>query len=31
VTIEDMLKAFENMEACFDERELGLASLKVGL
>ena len=26
-----MLKAFKDMEACFDERELGLASLKVGL
>ncbi|XP_057965734.1 protein KINESIN LIGHT CHAIN-RELATED 1 [Malania oleifera] len=27
----EMLKAFEDMEAAFDERELGLASLKVGL
>ncbi|CAK7346424.1 unnamed protein product [Dovyalis caffra] len=31
VTIEGMLKAFKDMEACFDERELGLALLKVGL
>ncbi|MBA0686258.1 hypothetical protein Goari_013869 [Gossypium aridum] len=26
-----MLRAFKDMEACFDERELGLASLKIGL
>ncbi|MBA0861058.1 hypothetical protein Goshw_023987, partial [Gossypium schwendimanii] len=26
-----MLRAFKEMEACFDERELGLASLKIGL
>ncbi|XWS36410.1 hypothetical protein CRYUN_Cryun20dG0083300 [Craigia yunnanensis] len=30
-TAEEMLRAFKDMEACFDERELGLASLKVGL
>ncbi|KAL4362288.1 hypothetical protein GQ457_04G027260 [Hibiscus cannabinus] len=30
-TSEEMLKAFKDMEACFDERELGLASLKIGL
>ncbi|QCE06421.1 protein KINESIN LIGHT CHAIN-RELATED 1 [Vigna unguiculata] len=30
-TTEEMLKAFSNMEAVFDERELGLASLKIGL
>lgn len=30
-TSEEMLKAFKNMESAFDERELGLASLKVGL
>ncbi|KAE8692194.1 RING-H2 finger protein ATL16-like [Hibiscus syriacus] len=30
-TSEEMLKAFKDMEACFDERDLGLASLKVGL
>lgn len=30
-TAEEMLKAFKKMEASFDERELGLASLKVGL
>ncbi|RDY01179.1 Protein KINESIN LIGHT CHAIN-RELATED 1, partial [Mucuna pruriens] len=30
-TSEEMLKAFSNMEGVFDERELGLASLKIGL
>ncbi|XP_014511176.1 protein KINESIN LIGHT CHAIN-RELATED 2 [Vigna radiata var. radiata] len=30
-TTEEMLKAFGNMEEVFDERELGLASLKIGL
>ncbi|KAK2989505.1 hypothetical protein RJ640_019604 [Escallonia rubra] len=30
-TAEDMLYAFKEMEASFDERELGLASLKIGL
>ncbi|KAE8721031.1 hyoscyamine 6-dioxygenase-like [Hibiscus syriacus] len=30
-TSEEMLKAFKDMEACFEERDLGLASLKVGL
>ncbi|KAL9318634.1 hypothetical protein ACSQ67_015151 [Phaseolus vulgaris] len=30
-TTEEMLKAFRNMEEVFDERELGLASLKIGL
>ncbi|KAK6937801.1 hypothetical protein RJ641_031309 [Dillenia turbinata] len=30
-TKEDMLVAFEQMEAAFDEQELGLACLKVGL
>lgn len=30
-TTEDMLKAFKDMEASFDERELGLACLKLGL
>jgi hypothetical protein len=30
-TVEGMLEAFKDMEACFDERELGLALLKVGL
>ncbi|XVF21604.1 hypothetical protein REPUB_Repub12eG0104300 [Reevesia pubescens] len=30
-TAEEMLTAFKDMEACFDERELGLASLKIGL
>lgn len=30
-TAEDMLKAFKEMEDSFDERDLGLASLKVGL
>ncbi|KAK8521788.1 hypothetical protein V6N13_021866 [Hibiscus sabdariffa] len=30
-TSEEMLRAFKHMEACFDERELGIASLKVGL
>ncbi|GMI85751.1 hypothetical protein like AT2G31240 [Hibiscus trionum] len=30
-TSEEMLRAFKDMEACFDERELGIASLKVGL
>lgn len=30
-TSEEMLRAFKDMETCFDERELGLASLKVGL
>ncbi|KAF9686856.1 hypothetical protein SADUNF_Sadunf02G0033100 [Salix dunnii] len=28
VTVENMLKAFENTEPCFDERELGLALMK---
>ncbi|MBA0560346.1 hypothetical protein Golob_017249 [Gossypium lobatum] len=26
-----MLRAFKDMEACFDERDVGLASLKIGL
>uniref|UniRef100_A0A5B7BAF6 Nephrocystin-3 n=1 Tax=Davidia involucrata TaxID=16924 RepID=A0A5B7BAF6_DAVIN len=30
-TTEDMLKAFKDMEASFDEKELGLACLKLGL
>lgn len=30
-TVEGMLEAFKDMEACFDERELGLALLKIGL
>ncbi|XP_020231546.1 protein KINESIN LIGHT CHAIN-RELATED 1 [Cajanus cajan] len=30
-TTEEMLKAFRYMEGVFDERELGLASLKIGL
>ncbi|KAG4981959.1 hypothetical protein AAZX31_10G034200 [Glycine max] len=30
-TTEEMLKAFSNMEGVFEERELGLASLKIGL
>ncbi|KAG4383616.1 hypothetical protein AAZX31_13G104900 [Glycine max] len=30
-TTEEMLKVFSNMEGVFDERELGLASLKIGL
>ncbi|KAJ4822102.1 hypothetical protein Tsubulata_002819 [Turnera subulata] len=30
-TAEEMLRAFKAMEACFDEEELGLASLKLGL
>lgn len=30
-TTEEMLEAFSNMEKVFDERELGLASLKIGL
>ncbi|XP_027366703.1 protein KINESIN LIGHT CHAIN-RELATED 1 [Abrus precatorius] len=30
-TTEEMLKAFSAMEEVFDERELGLASLKIGL
>ncbi|GAB4841707.1 hypothetical protein Ancab_022429 [Ancistrocladus abbreviatus] len=30
-TPEEMIKAFEEMEARFDERELGLACLKIGL
>lgn len=30
-TTEDMLKVFKYMEETFDERELGLASLKIGL
>ncbi|KAF8401865.1 hypothetical protein HHK36_012812 [Tetracentron sinense] len=30
-TTEEILKAFKNMEAAFDENELGLACLKVGL
>lgn len=30
-TSEEMLYAFKDMEAAFDERELGLAALKVGL
>ncbi|KAJ1417495.1 Tetratricopeptide-like helical domain superfamily [Sesbania bispinosa] len=30
-TTEQMLKAFRDMEGAFDERELGLASLKIGL
>ncbi|KAL1143143.1 hypothetical protein V6Z11_A11G142200 [Gossypium hirsutum] len=30
-TSEEMLRAFKDMESCFDERELGLASLKIGL
>ncbi|XAR61113.1 hypothetical protein NMG60_11034728 [Bertholletia excelsa] len=30
-TAEDMLKAFKDMEASFNERELGLACLKLGL
>ncbi|KAL0419776.1 UNVERIFIED_CONTAM: protein KINESIN LIGHT CHAIN-RELATED 2 [Sesamum radiatum] len=31
VSIDEMLKAFEDMESCFDEKELGLACLKIGL
>ncbi|KAI9119325.1 hypothetical protein K1719_010000 [Acacia pycnantha] len=30
-TSEDMLKIFKDMEGTFDERDLGLASLKIGL
>uniref|UniRef100_A0A2N9IKA4 MalT-like TPR region domain-containing protein n=1 Tax=Fagus sylvatica TaxID=28930 RepID=A0A2N9IKA4_FAGSY len=30
-TAEEMLKAFKDMESAFDETELGLASLKLGL
>ncbi|KAJ8749568.1 hypothetical protein K2173_026217 [Erythroxylum novogranatense] len=30
-TTEEMLEAFKQMETAFDERELGLAALKVGL
>lgn len=30
-TSEDMVKIFKDMEATFDERELGLAALKIGL
>lgn len=30
-TAEEMLKAFKDMESAFDERELGMASLKLGL
>ncbi|XP_028758331.1 protein KINESIN LIGHT CHAIN-RELATED 1 [Neltuma alba] len=30
-TSEDMFRIFKDMEATFDERELGLASLKIGL
>ena len=30
-TTEEMLKAFSSMEKVFEERELGLASLKIGL
>ncbi|KAG2713598.1 hypothetical protein I3760_04G184100 [Carya illinoinensis] len=30
-TAEEMLKAFKDMESAFDERDLGLASLKLGL
>ncbi|KAK9282474.1 hypothetical protein L1049_005392 [Liquidambar formosana] len=30
-TTDSMLEAFKDMESAFDERELGLASLKVGL
>ncbi|XP_073156309.1 protein KINESIN LIGHT CHAIN-RELATED 2 [Henckelia pumila] len=30
-SLDDMLKAFKDMEACFDETELGLACLKLGL
>jgi len=30
-TTEEMLKAFKDMESAFDERELGLGSLKLGL
>ncbi|XP_012085333.2 protein KINESIN LIGHT CHAIN-RELATED 1 [Jatropha curcas] len=30
-TAEEMLQAFKEMEASFDEKELGLASLKIGL
>ncbi|KAK4418383.1 hypothetical protein Salat_2251000 [Sesamum alatum] len=30
-SIDEMLKAFEDMESCFDEKELGLACLKIGL
>ncbi|KAL2238761.1 UNVERIFIED_CONTAM: Protein KINESIN LIGHT CHAIN-RELATED 2 [Sesamum indicum] len=31
VSIDEMLRAFEDMESCFDEKELGLACLKIGL
>ncbi|KAI4301119.1 hypothetical protein L6164_034433 [Bauhinia variegata] len=31
VTTEEMLRIFKDMEAAFDERDLGLASLKIGL
>ncbi|PIN23105.1 Kinesin light chain [Handroanthus impetiginosus] len=30
-SIEEMLKAFKDMESCFDEKDLGLACLKLGL
>ncbi|KAF7818412.1 protein KINESIN LIGHT CHAIN-RELATED 1 [Senna tora] len=30
-TTEDMIKLFKDMEATFDERDLGLAALKIGL
>ncbi|KAE8679638.1 hypothetical protein F3Y22_tig00111398pilonHSYRG00269 [Hibiscus syriacus] len=30
-TSEEIIRAYKDMEACFDERELGIASLKVGL
>ncbi|KZV32990.1 hypothetical protein F511_01501 [Dorcoceras hygrometricum] len=30
-SLDDMLKAFKDMESCFDETELGLACLKLGL
>lgn len=30
-TIQEMLQVFQEMEATFDERELGLACLRIGL
>lgn len=30
-SLDEMLKAFKDMETCFDEKDLGLACLKIGL
>ncbi|XP_008451256.1 protein KINESIN LIGHT CHAIN-RELATED 1 isoform X1 [Cucumis melo] len=30
-TVDEMVKAFKNMESAFEEKDLGLASLKIGL